>query len=126
MAEDVDRRTVALRDEVDAFLTSLERAGSRRRFDRHPCELHATLLHGDERSSVIVEDLSEGGAGLRVAVNLAQGMEVTLLFTQDQQVQARVARCGEGRIGLLFASEGGDGVVNALLTKLVPGMSQAA
>ena len=50
---------------VNAFLGSLKRASERRRkFDRVPCNLAATLLVGGAQHPFTIHELSRGGAGV--------------------------------------------------------------
>ncbi len=119
-------RSEALRGEVEGFVRAMERAGDRRRFDRHPCRLAARLRGPDgvERA-VRTLDLAEGGVLLDGRLDLPVGQEVTLALEDQPPVPARVARhAAEGTALLFVSAPATEAVVKTLLARL--GLARAA
>jgi methyl-accepting chemotaxis protein len=118
VSQEVGGRAEALRGEVDGFLGSLERAGDRRRYDRHQVDLAGRLTWADGACETRVVDLSRGGARLAGRLALPVGAEVRLAIAGGPALPARVARGEEGWTGLLFvASEATEAALEGLLAR---------
>lgn len=102
VAAEVDKRTQGLRNEVDSFLASLERAGSRRRYERVACDLDVRIEVERSSHQVRLTNLSRGGAAIARTADLAIGAEVVLHIPGAPPIHCRVARLSQGVAGLLF------------------------
>lgn len=104
---------------VNAFLGSLKRASERRRkFDRVPCNLAATLLVGGAQHPFTIHELSRGGAGVSTLLRLKPGAKAMLATPDGLRLACRVARIDGQRVGLLFWSEVAEADLNALLSRI--------
>jgi len=102
VSEDVGGRAEALRGEVDGFLASLERAGDRQKYDRHPVDLPCKLTWTTGACETRLHDLSRGGGSLAKALELAPGTEVRIAIGNGPALPARIARTSADMTGLLF------------------------
>jgi methyl-accepting chemotaxis protein len=106
VSEDVGGRAEALRGEVDGFLASLERAGDRRKYDRHPLDLPCRLTWTSGACETRLHDLSRGGGSIAKALELAPGTEVRIAIGGGPALPARIARAAGDSTGLLFIASG--------------------
>ena len=106
VSEDVGGRAEALRGEVDGFLASLERAGDRQKYDRHPVDLPCKLTWTTGACETRLNDLSRTGASIAKALDLAPGTEIRIAMGGGPTLQARIARSAGGSTGLLFIASG--------------------
>jgi len=98
LAQQADR----LRREVEDFSGSLQRAGDRRRFDRHPVEVDAVVQAPAGQMACRTLDLSRGGVRIDRELALPLGTPVSIAFGHGPALPARLARVGQGGSGLLF------------------------
>jgi methyl-accepting chemotaxis protein len=121
VSQEVGTRAEALRGEVDGFLASLDRAGDRRRYDRHRVDLPARLEWAEGGCDTRVEDLSRGGAWVQGRLDRPVGSELRLVVPGLRPILARVAREYEGGTGLLFVvSEATENALDALFARIEP------
>jgi methyl-accepting chemotaxis protein len=73
-----------------------------REFPRYEVKLGARLERDEEAIEVTVLDISEGGARLDVAENLAVGDQVALTFPGMKAITAEVVRNNDDNIGICF------------------------
>jgi methyl-accepting chemotaxis protein len=80
-AEDLHCRSMAMRQEVEQFLSVVKDAGDRRMYERRPVKVPVTLvLPNGVRLQTMTIDLSMGGARFEAAGNLASGHRLRLEF----------------------------------------------
>jgi methyl-accepting chemotaxis protein len=101
-AGDLGTRAATLRGEVQQFLSALERAGERRRFDRHPVDCAVTVTWRGQEMSGRARDLSGGGVGLDITLPVSPGTEVAIAFEGGRAHPARVARHAQAGSALFF------------------------
>jgi methyl-accepting chemotaxis protein len=128
-ADGVRTRSEALRKEVEAFLSAIERAGDRRRFDRHACRIGVRLRWNGQEARATMVDVSQGGALLEGALDLPVSHEVMVLIDGDagmgRPIAARVARTSPEGTGLLFVPDpAAEHAIEAVLRHL--GVKEAA
>ena len=101
-AGDLGTRAATLRGEVQQFLAALERAGERRRFDRHEVDCRVKVTWRGQEMAGRARDLSGGGVGLDITLPVPPGAEVAIAFDGGRPHPARVARHGATGTGLFF------------------------
>jgi methyl-accepting chemotaxis protein len=112
-----------LQGEVQRFLAALERAGDRRRFDRHPLSLPCRIAWSGGVVETRLQDISLGGAAVQGDLQIPSGTEATLSVAGAAPLRCRVARPLEGVTGLLFTDPPAS---EALLRELIPPARAAA
>lgn len=99
------RQSSGLRTEVENFLTAVAKADERRLHDRFACKLAIGIeLNGRAMSSTMV-DISAGGARIMCNATAVIGAEITLMPERMSPVQGRIARCGDGELGVVFKQD---------------------
>ena len=106
-ASGVDETASMLRREVDHFLVAMSRTeeSERRRYERIPGNGHTAHLRLGDASEKIapVVDISRGGIALRCNVQAASGTMVEVRMPgAATMTPARVARCADGVIAVVF------------------------
>lgn len=102
--EMVGRNAVGIGLEITAFLDGLARAGNRRRFDRYPTDLAATVVVDGREHGAHIIDISRGGCAWDTALEIAAGSAVQLhLPGVDRPLDAVVARRLGTITGVKFA-----------------------
>lgn len=100
----VGRNAIAVGLEFATFLDSLSRAGNRRKFDRYPTDLAATIVVDGKAHRARIVDVSRGGCAMDGDPGLATGTRVMLhLPGVEEALEARVARRLGSITGLEFA-----------------------
>lgn len=120
---DLGVRARNLQGEVQRFLTALERAGERRRFDRHPISLPCRVAWSGGAVEVRTSDLSLGGAAVQGDLPVPTGTEATLSIAGGPALRCRIARPVDGATGLLFIDPAD---CEAVLVELLPRLRAAA
>jgi methyl-accepting chemotaxis protein len=120
--------TTSLREEVQAFLESMERAGERRRFDRHAVSIEARLGIAGREAAVRIADISRGGCRVASADRPAPGTEVQLTIPGcERPIACRVARASPDGFGVMFRQdEGINATLDPILGRLEAGEKRAA
>ena len=109
--------TTSLREEVQAFLNAMERAGERRRFDRHAVDSEARLAMAGREAGVRICDLSRGGCRVASTDRPAPGTEVQLTIPGcERPIAGRVARATSDGFGVMFRQ---DDTLDALLDPIL-------
>jgi len=107
-----------LNKEVQGFLEEvrLNTDSDRRRYIRHDVARQASLTVAGQTHAVVVQNISEGGAGVTMDEKPPIGTEVQLVLPeQEGPVRARVAHHNDGNlVGLTFLSLLDSGVVARL------------
>jgi len=108
-ATGIGKEAETLRVEVDQFLSTVrDDGGERRGFERIPGNgVNVTLrVPGRPAVTVPLRDLSRGGAALRYEQSLSAGSHIEMeLPAAGGVVPARVARCEQGTLGIVFQQE---------------------
>ena len=92
--------------EMDQFLTAMRDPGNRRQYVRRPMPgLVCTLHLPDGEQNLPVRDMSRGGIGLESNLSLRSGQAVRIDLPGMGVIDARVARSGQGVIGLVLSQD---------------------
>ena len=95
-----------MQQEMDQFLAAMRDPGNRRQYERRPMPGMTCTLHlADGQHSLAVRDMSRGGIGLEGSMTLRAGLAVRVDLPGVGMLDARVARCSHGVIGLVLAQD---------------------
>jgi methyl-accepting chemotaxis protein len=122
--ETVGRNAIAIGLEFTSFLDSLSRAGNRRRFDRYPTELDATIAADGRQHTARIVNISRGGCAMDGDCGIETGTEATLMLPGiEEALRVRVARRLGSITGLEFLDD--DPLAGILETLIVEPMQAA-
>ena len=104
-AGELSEQAEQLRQEVEDFLSAMDRAGERRAYERRSVDLAVELsVRGGKggRQSGRVTDLSAGGAAIATTLSVRPGDEVELLGLPGGALRGRAVTCEAGILRLRF------------------------
>jgi methyl-accepting chemotaxis protein len=109
-ATEIGREAETLRTEVDQFLAAVreDTVEERRRYERVSMNgaMAGVQVKGRPATRMTLRDLSRGGSGLASDWSLPAGTALELdLPGADGPMPARVVRCGNGELAVVFSSE---------------------
>jgi hypothetical protein len=120
----VGRNAITVGLEFATFLDGLSRAGNRRKFDRYPTDLAATIVVEGTSHAARIVDISRGGCAMDGDPGLDTGTQVMLrLPGVERELEARVARRLGSITGLEFIEPD---PLAGLLETLIVGRASAA
>jgi methyl-accepting chemotaxis protein len=115
--ETAGRGAVTVGLEFASFLDGLSRAGNRRKFDRYPTDLGATIIVNGTEHTVRIVDVSRGGCAMDGDPGLETGTSIVIRLPGVDDIAGRVARRLGSITGLEFTE--GDPLAGKLETLIV-------
>jgi methyl-accepting chemotaxis protein len=127
-AHDVDRRSAAVRAEVEEFIRSTQEASDWRMETRYEASNRVRVRLADGATEAAqLQDISSQGAALLFDHMLAPGMECCVLDLVDEPIVAQVVHCADGVLRLKFSgSAETEGKLQVFLGTLGPEIARRA
>jgi len=101
-ADELTRQAEGLANEVGDFLNAIRDVGNRRKYERFPVQIEAQVQSGEARYSVVMMDISLGGAKLERPLDLRIGTPITLVVSGWPTIGGRVVTEEDGHSHLQF------------------------
>ena len=102
VATEMQATSLALCGEIPDIVRKAVKADLRE-YPRYDIGRTARLEHAGEACTVVVHDVSEGGARIGAAMKLALDDEVALTFSGMRAISGRIVRMGQDNYGVCFA-----------------------